>query len=205
MLRLRLYLNHLKQFAVTSETAQTTPNVNQLRMLRLFHTNEQIVLPALKESYRLFRYSPEYREQFIQLLNSNNELGLWDDNKFATEMMGNLHPGTEILIADGDSLIGACAAFSMKLHEPYAVLAYPAVLPSYRNRGIGTYLIAKTLLNCQLAAYPGVILHTDDFRLPAINCYLKLGFIPDIETKPETKARWHLLLKRMELAPSLER
>src|SRR5574341_1241795 len=174
MIRLKAFRTRLRRFFTPTKSAQTMPVTNQLRMVRLFQADEKMTVSALKQSFRLLQYSPECEKPWIELLNSNNVYGVWDDARFAIEMIGNLHPGTETLREDGGKIIGSCAAYAMKAHEPYAVLAYPVVHPRYRRQRIGTFLVAYTLVKCQLAGYPGIILHTDDFRIPAIRTYLKL-------------------------------
>jgi mycothiol synthase len=167
-------------------------------MLRLFRDEEEIAIPNLTGTFLFSVYSDVYKQQWIELLNSNNDFGYWDGARFSNEMLGNLAPGTEILAVDHDGLVGSSAAFSMREYLPYAVLAYPIVLTSYRGQGLGSYLIARTLASCQLAGYPGIILHTDDFRIPAIRSYLRLGFVPDTQTYPHTRERWNTVLGNLQ-------
>lgn len=171
----------------------------QLRMIRLFES-EPITLASLNRAYRVIGYSAEYRQKWIDLLNSNNDLGYWDNDRFTNELLANMVPDSEILVLDGEKLFGACTAFRLALYEPYAVLAYPIVQTSYRNKGVGTFLISQTLFRCQQAGFPGIILHTDDFRTHAIQAYLKLGFVPDLETSPETRERWQNFLDALDIS-----
>ena len=44
-------------------------------------------------------------------------------------------------------------------------------------------------------------LTTDDWRIPAIKSYLRIGFTPDISTE-DFKARWDEIFKIIEASPS---
>jgi GNAT superfamily N-acetyltransferase len=147
-------------------------------MVKVFSSSEPLLIPNLVSSYRLFKYSSEYKQQWIQLFNTSREFGHWNEDRFEEEMLEYLIPGSEFLLADQQKIIGSCAAFYLLDYQPYAVLAYPVVLQEYRNQGIGKFLILHTLVSCQDAGYPGVLLHTDDYRSAAVNVYLQLGFQP---------------------------
>ena len=47
------------------------------------------------------------------------------------------------------------------------------------------------------AGYRNIYLKTDDFRLPAIKIYLKLGYAPFLFT-PEMKARWEAVCRKLD-------
>jgi len=179
MERSRSFLRRTKKYFRNTLRKPPRRRGEQIRMKRIFHDGETIKIPNPIGSYLTFNYSPEYMYQWIKLLNTNNEFSTWNEERFAEEMMGNLIDGSEFLLIDQGKLISVSAAFSIGKYQPYAVLAYPIVHPEYRGQGIGTYLISKTLQSCKNAGYPGVILYTDDYRIPAIHVYNKLGFEVD--------------------------
>ena len=65
-----------------------------------------------------------------------------------------------------------------------------ACKPEYRGMGIGT-LLAQGAKNriLSLGAEAGT-LRTDDWRIPAIKTYKKIGFVPDRTTHPSFEERW---------------
>lgn len=64
-----------------------------------------------------------------------------------------------------------------------------ASLPSAQGKGAGRLVCLRALYALKEEGYPSVVLSTDDFRLPAIRMYLRLGFQPLMthESHPE---RW---------------
>jgi GNAT superfamily N-acetyltransferase len=150
-----------------------------IRMIYIFKEGSTIEIPSILNKYHYCRYQPKFERQWIDLLNNNHELGHWDEDRFLNEMLGNLLIGTETMLFDQEKLIGTCAAFSMESYKPYLVLAYPIVLPAYRNQGLGTFLVSKTLEICHFAGYPGIVLNTQHYRASAIKVYQKIGFTQD--------------------------
>lgn len=52
------------------------------------------------------------------------------------------------------------------------------VAPAYRGRGMGRLVTLAVLHWFRQQGYRRVVLHTDDWRLPALQTYLRLGFEP---------------------------
>jgi len=68
------------------------------------------------------------------------------------------------------------------------------VLPEYSGKGLGYAVSLAVLQKMKESGGESVFLETDDFRLPAIRIYLKLGFQPVYmdESHPE---RWERILQ----------
>jgi len=67
---------------------------------------------------------------------------------------------------------------------------------AYRGQGLGFAVTNAVLHHMQRQGKASVYLSTDDFRVPAIKIYLKLGFEPDL-TKPGHTERWEILHKKL--------
>jgi mycothiol synthase len=172
-------------------------SIPQLRMERKFSIDEQLVLPGLHPDYRLLRYTPNCEEQWVQLINASGEFGIWNRDTLWTEMLSCLLPDGGILAAAGDRLVACSGAGFREEYDPYALLLWTAVLPEHRGKGLGLAVTAEALAVCQRAGYPGMILHTQDCRIPAIKTYLKLGFVPVTEGEPSAKQLWDSVLMRV--------
>ena len=66
--------------------------------------------------------------------------------------------------------------------------------PAFRGKGYGTLLthIAEAALKRE--GMESATLTTDDWRVPAIKTYLRMGFLPDLSTD-DFKARWEMIMK----------
>jgi len=70
--------------------------------------------------------------------------------------------------------------------------------PSYRGRGLGFAVTNAVLHRLAYEGKTAAYLTTDDFRVPAIKIYLKLGFKPDM-TKEGHIDRWEKLHKLLNI------
>jgi GNAT superfamily N-acetyltransferase len=64
-----------------------------------------------------------------------------------------------------------------------------AAEPSHKGNNLGKAVVVAACRRLKEKGMTRVLLHTDDFRLPAIAIYLKLGFEPVMEDD-EMKDRW---------------
>lgn len=69
------------------------------------------------------------------------------------------------------------------------------VHPSHARRGLATALVIRLLEDFTARGYENALLETDDFRIPAIKAYFKLGFVPVYEVGDEDhRVRWSTIL-----------
>lgn len=76
------------------------------------------------------------------------------------------------------------------------VLHMVAVREEFRGKGLSEPLCAAVVHRLHEQKRPLCKLTTDDFRIPAIKTYLKLGWLPVIE-EPEQRARWEKILYQL--------
>ncbi len=78
----------------------------------------------------------------------------------------------------------ALAATAQATHNPIeqhpfgGELGWVAGDPAHKGRGLGAAVCAAATARLIAAGYENIYLRTDDFRLPAIRIYLKLGYVP---------------------------
>jgi mycothiol synthase len=82
---------------------------------------------------------------------------------------------------------GRAVATASALHNPRATryyfpfggqVGYVSVDPLYRRKGLGQVVVARVVARLIEAGYRHIFLGVQGWRLPAIRCYLRLGFVP---------------------------
>ena len=168
----------------------------RLRMVRTFDETDW-PLADTPQGCRLVHFQPGQEADWIELFNASEEFGTWDQEKLRAKILSGLIPSGGLLVEYGHEFIATASACRWERFDPYAVLEYVVVHPDFRSKGLGRTVVAGALDAARRAGFPGMVLETDDFRLPAIRVYLKLGFKPDLEALPETQKRWRRVLQQV--------
>ena len=139
-------------------------------------------------------YQPGDEEAWLALLQQNAELGRWD-----RERLDGVLADTHVqLFVECRGQIVACAGLNDKVRSEGACweIGWVAAHPSFQGRGLGGLVTAAAMGQAmELGARP-IYLLTDDFRIPALRTYLKLGFVPD-ESHPSYRGRWELIFDQL--------
>ena len=98
-------------------------------------------------------------------------------------------PTTWIVLQAGN--VVATASYQLKPVEfpESAWVHYVGADPAHSGKGLGLFVTWKVLHQAADAGRTDVYLTTDDWRLPAIRTYLKLGFEPDCRHESHDE-RW---------------
>jgi len=181
-------------------TIATTPSPNQ-QQLRMVWPKAKLTQPPaihVPAGYRLRTYRPGDEPSFFQVM-SLVGFEKWD--------MSTLLPWLQKILPEGWFLvehIGSqqLVATAMAVHNPSPYypfggeLGWVAAHPDHTGHGLGAIVcgaVTKRLLD---NGYTNIYLSTDDFRLPAIKTYLKLGYRPLIVTADMT-ARWEAVCHQL--------
>jgi mycothiol synthase len=128
---------------------------------------------------------------------STGEFGTWDRARLDGMLAGDRAPmplDGIFFATQGDRPVGAACAF---LHEgergDVAELGWVVVHPSHRGLGLGLQVCRAVLCFVPDVGHRCIYLLTEDFRLPAIRIYLRLGFEPEM-ADPSRPAWWTALL-----------
>jgi mycothiol synthase len=97
---------------------------------------------------------------------------------------------------DGEPVGTTCALRKYLPGEGPGHLHMVAVTAAHRGHHLGRALIVAALRRFGELGYRGVILSTDDFRLPAIRTYLDLGFEPVLSHESHAE-RWRLVRAKL--------
>jgi mycothiol synthase len=77
-------------------------------------------------------------------------------------------------------------------------MGWLAADPAHRGKGLGELVVAAVTRTLLSHGARHIFLLTDDWRLPAINGYLKVGYVPLYHTA-DMKMRWHDVFRRLSL------
>lgn len=152
--------------------------------------------PALPElaGYRLRTYQPGDEAGWLALLQANGELGRWDRQRLADV----LEETRVQLFVECKGQIVACAGCNDRTRElrPCWEIGWVAVHPGFQGRGLGKLIVAAAVAQAKALGLRPIYLLTDDFRIPALRCYLKLGFAPN-NSHPSYSRRWAAIFARL--------
>ena len=110
---------------------------------------------------------------------------------------GGVRPESVFVADDGEKLLGTATGYTHEADNG-GTLHMVSALPEAAGRGVGL-AVCTAAVNCLLGfGCEFVDLTTDDFRLPAIVTYAKLGFRPVIDDE-EMQQRWSALAEKLDL------
>lgn len=116
----------------------------------------------------------------------------WTRSRFRA-LRGSVLPGGGFVVEH--QATGRVVAMALAQHAPHPAhpeggqLGWVAVHPDHRGRGLAGIVCGHATRRLFEVGYREPFLLTDDFRLPAIATYLRLGWVP-VEDGAGTKARW---------------
>jgi mycothiol synthase len=73
---------------------------------------------------------------------------------------------------------------------------YVATHPDHRGKGLGRIVTVRVLQHLATLGLEDAFLLTDDYRLPALRLYLRLGFVPRYHDQTH-EGRWSLLFPQL--------
>jgi len=174
-------------------------NLPQLRMIwpeNLISHPPEVNLPS---GYSIRVYLPGDDARFFEIM----ELAGWDG--WNEEM---LQPWLAKILPDGwfmviDEKTDEIVATAMALHNykgtyPFwGDLGWLAVDPGHGGKGLGLNVSAAVTSRFIEGGYRKIQLFTEDYRLPALKTYLKLGYIPSLYTGGMLE-RWEAICTKLD-------
>ena len=155
--------------------------------------------PLLPAGYSLRTFRPGDEDAWLALLQTG-ELGVWDRVRLEL-MLRHPHvkvPRDGIFFATVDDWpIGTASTYLHPVDDRIdPELGWVVVDPAHRGHGLGMVVCRAVLEYVGRLGYDHAYLLTDDFRLPAIQTYLRLGFEP-ARTDPSHPARWAAIHRQL--------
>ncbi len=143
------------------------------------------------EGYRLRVLRPGDAVAYVELMRKAG-FESWSAEQLAAFQKRVLPDGLFVI---EHAASGALVATTMATHNPSDLhpaggeLGWVAGDPAHQGKGLGQATCAAVVGRYLRAGYRRIYLKTDDWRLPAIKTYLKLGFVPFLHG-PEMAGRW---------------
>jgi len=170
----------------------------QLQMIwpeRLFGSPPKVILP---DGYRMRTFRPEDQAGHLRLMRSAGFEG-WNEESLKGCLATVLPEGFFVVIHEST---GQIVASAMATHNPSELhpfggeLGWLAACPDHRGKGLGTAVCAAVTARFLGAGYRRIYLRTDDWRLAAIQVYLKLGYVPFLHA-PDMEGRWRAVCEKL--------
>lgn len=105
------------------------------------------------------------------------------------------------IVCRGPDVVAVAAARMLPALYPGAgYVHYVGVHSSHRGHRLGEAVVRRVLEHFVAAGLTSAVLETDDFRLPAVRIYLRLGFVPEYRSAGD-EARWSQVLRKVVSPP----
>jgi mycothiol synthase len=152
--------------------------------------------PPHEPSYALRAAVPTDHGQLAELL-SEAFGDKWDAKRVAAEFSpGNGVEATYVVVSPAGVVATASARRLPDRYPEAGYVHYVGARVSARGRRLGEVVTRRVLVHFVAAGLDQAVLETDDFRLPAVRTYLRLGFMPEPRTPGEAR-RWSKVLRNL--------
>jgi mycothiol synthase len=152
--------------------------------------------PPHGPSYALRTAVPADYGQLAELLSEAFD-EMWDTKRVAAEFSPDNGVEATYVVVSPAGVVATAAARSLPDQYPDAgYVHYVGVRVSERGRRLGEVVTRRVLVHFAAAGLDQAVLETDDFRLPAVRTYLRLGFVPESRVPGDTH-RWSKVLRNL--------
>ncbi len=180
--------------------------MSQLRMCYMasYGRPEPVALPA---GFSIRSYAPGDGQAYSQLRVSAG-FSAWTDEDLHQYFHKTLPDGLLFVVDDatGNLVSSAGAEHNDAFEAPCnGTLGWVMTSPGYRGRGLCRALCTHVTEKLLGHGYRRLNLSTDDWRLPAIATYLRIGWRPWFY-EPDMPQRWHDVLEKLnrtDIQPAL--
>lgn len=170
--------------------------LSQLRMKRP-NLDGLPPIPDLPLGFHLRKASPADAGILAELLGSAFQDGGWSAERVRNELLSHPDcPATFVVVHEGKAAATATLLLQPQEHPGSGTLHWVASDPSHRGKQLGLIVSLAVLHEARRLGCEYSLLLTDDFRLPAIKTYLKLGYEPDCWHDSHA-GRWQTILENV--------
>lgn len=152
-------------------------------------------------AFRKYRGASDIKK-WVELVRKADGFGYVSKTTFENEISDEERLCLLFVVKNGVYTTTAGGCKWPQLGANCAVINYVANDPQYRGMKLGLACVTETMSSVVASGYSLIIVHTEDFRLAAINTYLRLGFRPCLqEADPSQKKRWRKIYNKIGLKP----
>ncbi|MFH1024644.1 MAG: GNAT family N-acetyltransferase [Planctomycetota bacterium] len=178
--------------------AAATPRPKPAQFRMVWDPARPVPETPIPAGYRLRTFRPGDEGAYVKLL---RKAGFTDWSEVQRdEVLRTALPDGLFFIEHGaaGTLVATAAAQHGPIpHFPFGgVLGWVGTDPAHGGKGLGTAVTAAVMRRLAAAGYRNIHLLTDDFRLPAIRVYLRLGWTPDLFA-PDMEPRWRAVCVKL--------
>ena len=155
---------------------------------------------TMPEGYSLRAYRHGDNDAYIALMRQAG-FDYWNSEHLNSVLQKALPEGIFFIIHNETGTLVATAVAThnpSSLHPEGGELGWVAGKQEHSGRGLGYIVCAAVTRQFIEAGYSDIYLKTDDFRLPAIKIYLKLGWIPFCYEE-EMKKCWDIVISKLNV------
>ena len=148
--------------------------------------------------YTLRTYQPGDESGFYKVMDLAGFKD-WDDDTLRPWLLKILPDGWFLIVHQTSAEIVATAMANhnpRELHPFAGELGWVAGHPDHAGKGLGMAVCASVVHRLLKAGYRNIYLNTDDWRLPAISIYLRLGWVPFLYA-PDMEERWRVVCSQV--------
>ncbi|BBI33504.1 GNAT family N-acetyltransferase [Cohnella abietis] len=174
----------------------------QLPQLIMRRTLENLPEVQLPEGYVLRSFQPGDEKHWERIV----EKAFRRIRSFQEEIRSHFYfqPDRVLFVCAGELPVAtACAWQEPAWEDDSGYLHMVGVDPEHSGRGLGYQISLAALRQMIVDGRFHALLETDDFRLPAVRTYVKLGFTPDAPTE-SLRSRWGIVYRKLNLPCGVE-
>ena len=174
----------------------------QLSMVIDADTVRGLTSTTLPGEYTLREYRPGDEDTWIPLVNMGQFSSVWDLAKFEDYMAQHERKEGSRVVVDSMGVVAATFASVQEGDHHTGRLDFVVSHPDQRGHGLGRVVCTEVARYLIGRGYSRIILFTDDWRLPAINLYLSMGFEPQTNSEDEGMSkRWDAVFQHLDARP----
>ncbi|MFD0713232.1 GNAT family N-acetyltransferase [Paenibacillus sp. GCM10027626] len=167
---------------------------------QLFMTLDDLAgLPAvtLPEGYAVRSFHPGDERHWEEIVNDSFQKK--SDYVQEMEKDGQYLPERVLFICHHGRPVATASAWHREEYgQECGYLHMVGILSAYAGKGLGMQISLAALHAMKQEGCSKAVLHTDDFRIPALKIYFKIGFVPNVVHDNQFK-RWNDIAEALHI------